>query len=659
MRYSRFSDSWTVRFREVLTHPYIYISQIKPEKYRHISHRSHNAALRRQNGQEPHPGDESLDEELYDVGSCFFVRDQTTHQFVESAHVKNFGCWTILTVRTEFASQTVRVICQTPHNNFGRVLWDSFTVQYIGPSILDRTIDHLLQTVSRSEDRTTSTAVQLGIVRVEDLLTPRGALFKHPVLCKVNFRKVYVGQTSSSADGTFNASFRLPVEDALDAPSPNELGDELLIEVLDDYSMNLVGELRLRASDVLHHTPSPRLHPIFSSTRQHQRRKWSKGCGGPLRKGQHHGKIHSEESPFEQGTGDEVDAPLSLGRIMISVCRADDALDDAWPLQEVAKAEATDGAAPDVRQLRDGLFKRHRPTMRQVLRLSRQEKNSEVETLMLKGNLIKSGLAEAAISLIPDESLGPQAAEFLLGLIDVSEEVLLQTGGGDVRARMRDVLHNAGVGRASWMMARARARSKAYDVSAASNVLVTPVHFDLIAEIYIRNRRLLHELILDELSVFEMITRGIPYPAAEALLMEVGLGKTLPPSILGEYLRLRRVLPLDRKFWTCPALKALPLEMPRCPDFMFECDRREHALPPPPPPTCQEALHKRAEKYCMSTFNFTLVASLIMAIFSLLKNQLDCHMTVLMLSLSSGVISLRVILNFIRRMRDQGIGSQV
>ena len=66
--------------------------------------------------------------------------------------------------------------------------------------------------------------------------------------------------------------------------------------------------------------------------------------------------------------------------------------------------------------------------MRQVLRLFDRER-STVETLMLKGNLIKCGLAEAAISLIPDDILGNQAAEFLVGLIQVSEEVLTQARG--------------------------------------------------------------------------------------------------------------------------------------------------------------------------------------------------------------------------------------
>ena len=295
--------------------------------------------------------------------------------------------------------------------------------------------------------------------------------------------------------------------------------------------------------------------------------------------------------------------------------------------------------------------------MRQALRVMTASR-TDIEDLQFKGAALKCGLVDVCVSLLADEALGSQAAELLHKFASVSEAVLQQTGGGDVRARLRDYLHNSGVGKATWLLARARARHNNYDAH-ETKTLVTKYHLELIADIYVRNRRLLHDLILEEPCVFEMIVLSCPNECAEKLLVEVGIGKTIPPLILGEYLRLRRLIPLDPKFWGCPELRSLPAVMPALDrDLLFQLDRELCAPPRPPPPTFLEALVARVYVIAGRVWVLTTLSLLAVACHSLLSSGFSCQLTPLLLICSAGTMTLRWVLKFMGAMREAGVATQ-
>ena len=630
--------------------------------------------MRRQKGEDAHTDDEKYDLELLDGGVTMIVRDPDTSQFVISEPVLQFGKWQKVNVQTEFPSQNVRVHVQVPCGLFGRVFVDNFCCSYVGPSALETEIDNFIQILSGTEDRSLCVAVQLCLHFAEDLVNHRGRIISKAVKANVYWGKSgFVGSTSKSlaastsknSSHTLNGSFKLPIEAGTGAH------EELIIEVVDAYSLKYIGETKLRCRDVIHHTSSPRLHPIFSG-KQHSRRK----KGANFRGRRCHPKVG-----VATGTGDgddevnETDEETGLlhpvGRLALSVCCVYDAVDDKTFLQAGVLHEQSRPTSPSpsmskgsnesLPQLRDMLLKRDRPGAA-IRKVSRRLENSkrEVDTLRLKGDIFKCGFADACISLLFDEKSGSEAADLILMLLQVSAGIMRQTRGTEVRSRLRDFCHLQGVGRALFFVARSRARALSFD-TAASEAIVSNLEkrLDLVAAIYIPNRKILLSLIEEEIGCFELLVRlCAKSKSAQNLLMEVALGDTLPNFIVSEYFRLRRLLPLDAKYWANPTLSSLPSVLEPEPEYVFELNRQQYPVPLPAPPTCTELIVARIKKTRERSFVFLTTATMLAGIYQLLANS-KCPLKLAATAGAATTLTLKGLLRFISKMRELGVASQV
>ncbi len=147
---------------------------------------------------------------------------------------------------------------------------------------------------------------------------------------------------------------------------------------------------------------------------------------------------------------------------------------------------------------------------------------------------------------------------------------------------------------------------------------------------------------------------------AQALLQEVGLGSTLPLLILSEYQRLRRIIPLEERYWRCEALHKLPLELPARPSFVFEHNRLRSLPPPPPPPTRLERCVRCCWDALYWLFAVVAAAALLLALNTLVYRRFFCSLTLPVLALSAIALVTMCYVSVLQRMaKVEGVGTIV
>jgi len=621
-----------------------------------------------------------LDRELLGGGAWLHVRDrENPGQFVTSKHAEQMGSWEKLFVRTQFASQKMRAYIQLPAHAFGPLLLDSFKVTYVGPSDLFIKIRDVRPQLSAASERDTTETLSLGLVCGEDLINSTGGLYRSPVLAKLFWGGEFLAQTSISIGGAddpwFGANFTLPVDRS------KAWHEGLRVQVVDAMTLAVVGDLRLSFGDVLHHPASPQCHPIHQKVpkkrkqsccarccRSKAERKVVPDAANPPRASVDRDVDRDEDEvvdeddvrleEMEQGGEESEEAEVSpRGRVVLTVSRmVEDVSTDAF-------AELLD--------LRDAVLRREKKGARKLARLFEQPRG-DLDDLEFKLGALRLGVIEAAVSRLADETVGKACAEVLSRFMIISDETQATTGGASLFKFLRFVCHRFGVARACWSMARARARKVEYAVGKAKTLLPLE-HLELLSKVYVRNRALLNRFIAKEEPCFvELMVRCLPADEdgytgfggngghfAERLLEEVGLGSTLPQEILNEYYRLRRIIPLDDKFWKCEALRTLPPALPPRIIFLFEPDRTASLPPAQPDMTPWERCVWRCEKCVSWSFNLTALTALFMALLAMLRNGSQCPLTWATLFLSSISLTSVCYATVLRKMADIGVGSQV
>jgi len=221
----------------------------------------------------------------------------------------------------------------------------------------------------------------------------------------------------------------------------------------------------------------------------------------------------------------------------------------------------------------------------------------------------------------------------------------------------------------------------------------------MLAGVYVPNRTLLIDAIREEPEILEMIVRCLPQVEAansknarqagvrgganksggkqsknadkresvsggargkhaELLLEEIGLGKTLPTQVLDEFYRLRRLIPLDNRFWRCDALRALPPTLPPLLLHLFERDKVKCAIPKQPEMTPWELNMYRIRRTIYWCFTLTSVVCFLVTLYTLLYG-LDCTLTLAILTLSGVSLVSLCYANVLGNMVKLGVGTQV
>ena len=321
-------------------------------------------------------------------------------------------------------------------------------------------------------------------------------------------------------------------------------------------------------------------------------------------------------------------------------------------------------------QLRKEVLKRDRKASRAMLRVFRQPRN-ECDTLMFKSRCLELGCVEAALVVLSDEDVGSYAAECLSEFMTISEEVLETHGGLQLRKKVRAIVHDQGAAKACFQLARARARQVGYYADNLKRPLLPPEHLVLLSDLYVTNRGLLLEAICEETCFLELIVRCLPSdepdahrnkgaPQAAKLLEEVGLGLTLPEPVLNEYGRLRRIVPLDERYWKCEALSALSgAALPPRITHIFEPDRVACLPPEIPDMTFCERLIWRIKQCFSAVFNCTALSALAMSLFAITRNSMKCPLTLAILILASATLCSVCAGRCISKMNKIGMGSQM
>ena len=649
------------------------------------------------------------DEEMLGGGVFLHARNRKKgawgSEWASSESAKLMGAWEILKVRTQFSTPELRLYVQVPAKSFGSVLIDSLRVRYVGPSELELLVRQCSREVS-AIDRDSAPALTLQLFCAEDLLNVVGGLYRSPVLAKLWWRGDFLAQTdvvlNGGDDPWFGFGVRLPVDlETIYLPDEN-LSDGLVVQIVDSMSLGLVGELRLRARDVLQHSSGPRVHPI---TRKGGPKKKRQGCccgvcccSSDQNKKNKRSHINrnatvapsSPASGMDRGEGVAMDAmdedalssleeggpqksderaeqqepPTPRGRVVLSLCRHDDQVPDKVPTEDDLK----------LLDLRDALHRRDRKAGRQLARICKSVRTDR-EDLVFKVRLVKLGVVEACISLLGDETMAPDCSECIAEFISFSEECLATAGGRELLKALKHFVHRQGAARAIFSLARARVRKALYRPDKVK-VLLPLELLRLLVDLYVPNRSLLHECICEDPTFLEMIVRCLaneeddPYGflgfggkhgahLAEKLLEEVGLGKTMPKAVLDEYFRLRRIIPLDDRFWKCEALRSLPHTLPPRIEYLFDPDRVACLPPEQPDTTPGERCVYRFKKSVAALFNLTALAAAVMSLLSLMRNGTDCALTLAVLFASSITLVTVCFLRILAAMAKIGVGSQM
>lgn len=321
-------------------------------------------------------------------------------------------------------------------------------------------------------------------------------------------------------------------------------------------------------------------------------------------------------------------------------------------------------------QLRKEVLKRDRKASRAMLRVFRQPR-TECDTLAFKSRCLELGCVEAALVVLSDEDVGTHAAECLSEFMTISEEVLETHGGLQLRKKVRAIVHEQGAAKACFQLARARARKIGYYADNLKRPLLPAEHLVLLSDLYVTNRGLLLNAICEEPCFLELIVRCLPSdepdaprnkgaPHAAKLLEEVGLGLTLPEPVLTEYGRLRRIVPLDERYWKCEALSELSgAALPPRITHVFEPDRVACLPPEIPDMTFCERLVWRTKQCVAAIFNCTALSALAMSVFAITRNSMKCPLTLAILILASATLCSVCAGRCISKMNKIGMGSQM
>lgn len=621
------------------------------------------------------------------VGGAFLhLRDRATgNGWVSSTGAKLIGQWERLFVITEFVSPQMKAFVQASRAQMaGSVLLDSFAVHYLGPSEIETKVKELNEMDSALS---TPQFFQLSINCIEDPLNSGDRAYRFPLAVHVFWNGNFVGQCTEE-EGMMeksdkflkNSSFRLPFRLVT-------FSSGVIIRVRSALTQRLIGELSIPAGSLPGVAAGSHLMKITKTVRTYNSHCPNCNCCPPFRgrlgarrvsqaPAQPRAKPESaptrvdfdddfglegfsEEDPedpdmaFGESPGaaqGQPEPPRAVrGRLRLSVARVENDLP---------------GANEQLISFRDGLLNREKKVMRLFLRFLKVPR-SEVDELELKRSLLCFGLIDACVVLLDDGALGAMSAEVLIHWLSVSEEVMLTIGGSALKKRVRDVVHSLGAARAVFNFARAAARAADYDEQKLKAPLLSTEHLRFMNALYVQNRALLLSTVCEEPLLLELIVRCIATGGeagrlAEVLLQEIGLGQDLPPPVLEEYWRLRRMIPLDEKFWQCPALLSLPNTFPPMILRVFEIDRLRSMPPVAPPKTPTEVateLFKSALFWGFVTLGFCTIA---LALYGLAMRKTGfCSLNMPFLSLSTVSMISLCYMHVLRKMIKLGVGTQV
>jgi hypothetical protein len=126
-----------------------------------------------------------------------------------------------------------------------------------------------------------------------------------------------------------------------------------------------------------------------------------------------------------------------------------------------------------------------------------------------------------------------------------------------------------------------------------------------------------------------------------------------------EYARLRRLVPLDERFWKCDALATLSAQpLPPPLTHLFAPDRAACLPPEQPDRTPSERCRWRAQQGLAATFNCTACSALALSLLALTRNSMQCPLTLAVLVLASATLCSVGAGHCIRKMNQIGAGSQ-
>eukprot|EP00614_Pseudopedinella_elastica_P014418 CAMPEP_0172584050 /NCGR_PEP_ID=MMETSP1068-20121228/3621_1 /TAXON_ID=35684 /ORGANISM="Pseudopedinella elastica, Strain CCMP716" /LENGTH=1536 /DNA_ID=CAMNT_0013378085 /DNA_START=305 /DNA_END=4915 /DNA_ORIENTATION=+ len=659
----------------------------------------------------PPAGPSEDDLALVGGGVYLHVRDtksQPVAWATSEMKANRFGEWQKLSVRTQFFSTKMRAVVQVPKDMFGSVLVDSFKVRYIGPSDLEIKLKAINEEFARLLDKHTATHfLQLGLLCAEDLIYASGALYRSPVFAKVFWRGELIGQTEISKsfndDPWFGATLGLPMDAALlrgraKSATMDDVDEGLKVQIRNAFSLSLVGEFKASPRQVMNHMAGARTHKIERSVAKkrclglccccenNNKKKVADGdlggqeddpsqslppipeagleAGGEARddldaleKGQAK-EFEKDKGEAKEGEPKEKE-PSPRGRVLVTVSRMDDR-----PGFEASHHSLE----AELMDLRDRMARRDKKAARKLVRLV-SEPRGDLAALDLRVRLVRVGVVECAVAMLCDESVGRSAAALLDAFCTVSEITVAALGGVELRMNLRNLCHDEGIARATFMLARSRARAS--DYKRAPKELVPFEHLKLLCTVYLANRFLLLDAVCEVPCLLELIVRCLPPELpdgsrppvgaggeyAEQLMVEIGgLGKTMPEEVLGQYQRLRRVIPLDNKFWKCPALRGLPPAMPPRIDFVFEPDRLA-CLPPEQPDMtcCEKVLHylSRCAHYVVMLVTGAAIGLGVLSLGS------SCRITMAVLLLSGATCLTSILVSLLIKSSKMGVGGQM